>query len=161
MKKKWKIIIPGFVICIILVIVVIQRNLVEKTSNFMFYLEEKYYGNNTFIEIGADELEALVEQKESFAVFVHQPFCSASYSFNRVLTEFAEEHQISFYKIRFEDMEDSSLGKHVKYYPSFAIYYEGEVVAFLDAEADEDLPYYKGADEFGQWFGKYVTFENR
>ena len=44
----------------------------------------------------------------------------------------------------------------VKYYPSFAIYKDGELIDFLDAESDEDLNRYKDIVEFEQWFNGYI-----
>lgn len=159
MKKKKRIILLGLLLTVILVVVVIRTNLIVKTGNVLFYLEEKYYGKNTMKEIRAEELEGLVEEKESFAVFVHEPLCSASYSFHKVLKEFGETHQLSFYKITFEDMQSTDLKKDVKYYPSFVIYKEGEPVAYLDAESDEHLPYYETVEGFEQWFSRFVNLD--
>lgn len=159
MKRKKIIILSGLLLTVILVIVVIRTNLIEKTGNVLFYLEEKYYGKNTMKEIGAGELEALVAERESFAVFVHEPLCSASYSFHKVLLDFGERYQMTFYKITFEEMESTDLGNYVKYYPSFVIYHEGEPVAYLDAEEDEHLPYYETVEGFEQWFGRFVNLD--
>ncbi len=159
MKKCWIKILISIVITLVLVagiIVIIKRNVVEKTKNVMFYLEDKYYGTSVFIEIEAKELTALIENKESFAVFIHQPFCSTSYEFNKVLVEFAEENKISFYKISFDEMKKTELYDKVKYYPSFAIYKDGKLIDFLDAESDEDLNRYKETEAFESWFNEYV-----
>ncbi|MBQ8039276.1 MAG: hypothetical protein IJ274_05315 [Lachnospiraceae bacterium] len=154
-KKKW-IILLGILFIAVLIIVVIRTNLIVKTGNVLFYLEEKYYGKNTMIEIETGQLENLIDAKESFAVFVHEPMCSASYSFHKVLLEFGEKNNLSFFKITFEEMASTELGKKVKYYPSFVIFQEGEPVAYLDAESDAHLPYYETVEGFAQWFGRYV-----
>ena len=159
MKKRLKkIIISAAIVLVIIVgiIVIIKRNLVQKTGNIMFYLEDKYYGTSVFNEIESDELKVLIETKESFAIFIHQPLCSASYEFNKILVKFAEENKISFYKISFDEMKKTSMHDDVKYYPSFAIYKEGELIDFLDAESDEDLNRYKDKEEFEKWFNSYI-----
>ncbi len=159
MKRRWiKIIIPVVIILVIIagIIVIIKRNVIEKTGNVMFYLEDKYYGTSVFNEINANELTDLIENKESFAIFIHQPFCSTSYEFNKILVKFAEENKISFYKINFEDMKQTDMYEDVKYYPSFAIYKEGTLIDFLDAESDEDLNRYKNKEEFEKWFNSYI-----
>lgn len=159
MKRRWiKIVVPVLIILIVItgIIVIIKRNVIEKTKNVMFYLESKYYGTGIFNEIKSDELTDLIESEESFAIFIHQPMCSASYEFNKILVQFAEENKISFYKITFDEMKQTKMYDDVKYYPSFAIYNEGELIDFLDAESDEDLNRYKYKDEFGKWFNGYI-----
>lgn len=114
----------------------------------MFYLEEKYYGNSVFDEIDSNDLNDLINDKESFAIFIHQPFCSTSYEFNKILTMFAEENKISFYKISFDEMKKTVMYENIKYYPSFAIYNNGKLIDFLEADSNEDLNRYKDMEEF-------------
>ena len=68
MKKNIIKIIIVLIIIIALIVIIIERNLVQKTNDFMFYLEEKYYGSSVFTEINSDELTNLinlVRNKES------------------------------------------------------------------------------------------------
>ena len=157
-KRRRKIIILIVIVLVIIagIIVIIKRNVIEKTKNVMFYLEDKYYGTSVFNEISSEQLSNLIEDKESFAIFIHQPLCSTSYEFNKILVKFAEENKISFYKISFEEMKKTTMYNEVKYYPSFAIYKDGELIDFLDAESDEDLNRYKDIVEFEQWFNGYI-----
>ena len=53
-------------------------------------------------------------------------------------------------------MKKTNMYNDVKYYPSFAIYKEGELIDFLDAESDEDLNRYKDKEEFEKWFHSYI-----
>ena len=53
-------------------------------------------------------------------------------------------------------MKETVMYDEVKYYPSFGIFKEGELVDFLDAESDEDLNSYKDKEEFGEWFNGYI-----
>ena len=124
-----------------------------------FSLEEKYYTTSSFNEIGIEEFNELVENKESFAIFIYQPLCATSYEFNQVLTEFSKMHQISFYKMSFTDMKETELGDTIKYYPSFAIYQEGKLVDYLDANSNEDTDAYKSVEGFKSWFASYVKVE--
>ena len=134
-KRVLKIIIP-IVIILVLIVVIIERNFIQKTSDFMFYLEEKYYGNSVFNEIDSNDLNDLINDKESFAIFIHQPFCSTSYEFNKILTMFAEENKISFYKMSFDEMKKTVMYENIKYYPSFAIYNNGKLIDFLEADSN-------------------------
>ena len=125
-----------------------------------FFLEEEYYNNPTITEIGIEEFNELVDSDESFVVFIYQKLCPTSLNFENVLNEFLDEYQISFYKLSFSDMEDTSLARYIDYYPSFAIYHEGEFVDALDANSDDDTDYYKSIDGFLEWFTKYVKLDN-
>lgn len=128
-------------------------------NNRTFSLEKKYYGNSEFIELTISEYDKLIEDKESFAIFIYQPLCTTSYEFNKVLTEFANKNQISFYKMAFSDMKKTSLKEEVKYYPSFVIIKNGKVVDSLDANSDEDVDRYKKIDAFKEWFTSYVKLK--
>ena len=158
-KRVLKIIIP-IVIILVLIVVIIERNFIQKTSDFMFYLEEKYYGNSVFNEIDSNDLNDLINDKESFAIFIHQPFCSTSYEFNKILTMFAEENKISFYKISFDEMKKTVMYENIKYYPSFAIYNNGKLIDFLEADSNEDLNRYKDMEEFKNWFNSYIQMKD-
>lgn len=160
MKKKVLKIIIFIVIVLILIVVIIERNFIQKTSDFMFYLEEKYYGNSVFNEIDSNDINNIINDKESFAVFIHQPFCSTSYEFNKILTKFAEENKIIFYKISFDEMKKTVMYENIKYYPSFAIYNNGQLVDFLKADSDEDISFYKDMEEFKKWFNSYIQMKN-
>lgn len=159
MKRVLKIIIP-IVIILILTVVIIERNFIQKTSDFMFYLEEKYYGNSVFNEIDSNGLNNLINNKESFTIFIHQPFCSTSYEFNKILVKFAEENKISFYKMSFDEMKKTVMYENIKYYPSFAIYNNGKLIDFLEADSDEDLNRYKDIEEFKNWFNSYIQMKD-
>lgn len=160
MKKRLLKIIILIVIIVFLIVVIIERNFVQKTSDFMFYLEEKYYGNSVFNEINSYKLNDLINDKESFAIFIHQPFCSTSYEFNKILTMFTEENKISFYKISFDEMKKTVMYENIKYYPSFAIYNNGKLVDFLEADSNEDLNCYKDMKEFKNWFSSYIQMKD-
>ena len=149
------------VLVITITILIVKRNFIYKTGNFIFYLEEKYYGDNNFLEIKNEELNELIDNKESFAIFIHKPFCSVSYEFNKILIEFLEKHKITFYKIDFSDIKKSYISNEIKYYPSFAIFYEGKLVDYLKADKDEDIKKYKNIESFEDWIKKYVTINKR
>ena len=123
----------------------------------MFYIEEKYYGKDEFNEINEKQLSSLIQNKESFVIFMHQPMCSKSYEFNKILVEFQKEEKISFYKIKFEKINKIKQLNKIKYYPSFAIINNGTLIDFLDAQSNEDINKYKNKEEFSNWFYSYIT----
>lgn len=124
-----------------------------------FSLDKEYYQNNSFNELDKNTFDDLINNKKSFAMFIYQPLCTTSYEFNKILTEFANQYQISFYKMSFSDMKETELKEYIKYYPSLVIYYEGEIVDYLDTNSDSDSEYYKSVDGFKKWFSNYVSIQ--
>ena len=119
-------------------------------------LEDKYYGKSKYIDLDYSKVDDLIESKENFVIFIYQPMCTMSSSFEVLLDEYMKKSKISVYKMSFTDMKKTSLKDTVKFYPSFIIFKDGEVVDFLDADSDEDTKKYKELDAFKEWFESYV-----
>ena len=158
--KKRIIIILSIIFIILGVIIIIERDLIFKTSNVLFYLDDKYYNKGVSIEISSLEFEEKIKNKESFALFIHQPVCSKSYEFNKIQSLYQQENNMVFNKILFEDMKNTNLYEIIKYYPSFAIFKDGKLVDYLDAESNDDILKYKDYDKFSKWFNSYVRSSN-
>lgn len=139
-----------YLICISLVI------LITGCKNEIFSLEEKYYEDSSIEEIDTNTLEQLINDKESFAVFVYQPLCENSNNLESIINELIDTYQMSFYKIKFTDIKETNLGKKVKYYPSFVIYKDGKVVDYLESDKDEDINKFKNLEDFKSWLSSYI-----
>lgn len=124
-----------------------------------FYLEDFLYQEGKIEEITSSELEKLIKEKKNFGLNIYQPMCNASYEFSEVLTTFAEDKQLTFYKIQYADIENTHLEKVIKHYPSFVIYENGKIVDYLDAELDADIKKFKTYEGFDEWFTKYVKMK--
>ena len=157
MKKKWLII---SIVALIIVVAAIVVFLIFQNQSKIFSLESKYYNTGEKIEINTSELEELINDKESFVVFVSQDMCLASSNFEVVINDFLEEYPITIYEINYSELKESDLGDFLEYYPSFVIYKNGKMVDFLDANADEDTDYYKTKEGFKNWFTQYVNLDN-
>lgn len=153
MNKKILWVIPVLLLTFIIIFVV--KNIPKQK----FYLEDKYYGSSEFTTIDSNDLNKLMNDKESFALFIYQPACVTSSNFEQVLYNFTQNNKIKIYEIAFSDIKDTKLSKSIKYYPSFAIFNKGHMVDYLDAESDNDLKYYKSKDEFEKWFTSYVLLK--
>ena len=151
MKKKIIICFAALILLIVICLLIFVNRPVEK-----FYLEDKYYGNNNLTEIDIKTLNKLIDDKESFGLFIYEPSCVTSNEFNEVLVSFQEENNISFYKFPFSQINGTSLEKEIKYYPSFIIYKDGKIIDFLEADKDEDIKRYKNKNDFKNWFFSYV-----
>ena len=138
------------------IIVLILISLLLVGCNGKIKLEDKYYKRSEFIDIDYLGVNDLIKSKENFVVFIYQPMCTMSSEFEKLLDEYMDIRKISIYKMSFTDMKKTSLKDTVKFYPSFIIFKDGEVVDFLDADSDEDTNKYKILKAFKEWFEGYV-----
>ena len=144
----------------LLLLIALITVVVKYKPETKFYLEDKYYDSSEFIEIDKSDLEKLIDDKESFALFIYQPACVTSANFEKNLTEFSKDNNLTIYKIAFSNIKDTSLSKYIKYYPSFAIFNKGNIISYLDANSDKDLKYYKSKKDFTDWFTNYVLLKD-
>ena len=126
-----------------------------------FNLDSKYYNSTEMKDVTAEELNKMVDNKETFAVFYYSPGCSSCAAFNVVLTDFQKEYKIGFLKIPTEEKKKTIINDYMTYAPSLVIFKEGKIVAFLDAVSDDDMKYYETVDNFKEWFEKYINLEEK
>lgn len=150
-KKYWILIIIILLICVSILL------LYKKEAKF--YLNDKYYGSSSLVEIDNDKLKELEKNKESFVVFVKLSGCITCSAFEPVLQKFINTYQISFYSIPFDSIKDTCIEECVKYSPSVVIFKEGKTVAYLDSNKKEDLSYFKSMTGFKEWLTKYVVLK--
>lgn len=147
MKRKLLIILPAALIIIIAVVC----GIIFALHPAPFRLDDQYYGEASLETISADQLQQLVDEKSSFAVFVSQPACRASDNFEKVLQSFVAEHPMKFYEIAFSDLENLPFVADVRFYPSFLIFKKGKLVGFLEADNDDHAAAYTSLDGFQTW----------
>ena len=138
------------------IIVLILVSILLVGCNGKIKLEDKYYKRSEFIDADPSKVNDLIKSKESFVVFIYQPMCTMSSEFEELLDEYMDIRKISIYKMSFSDIKKTSLKDTVRFYPSFIIFKDGEVVDFLDADSDEDTSRYKLVKSFKEWFESYV-----
>jgi len=124
-----------------------------------FDLKEEYYKESKMDELDLEGLEKLIEDKESFGVFVYLPGCTSCAAFSEVLNDFQKQNTITFYKTQIKYAKETDIGNKIKYAPSFVIFKEGKIVGYLDAESDEDLPFYETVEKFKEWLTKYINLK--
>lgn len=123
-----------------------------------FALEKEYYETSELVELDLNTYEKLVKEKKSFLLFIYQPLCVTSDTFEKIVKEFSSTYQLTIYQMPFSLVKESNLEK-IQYYPSFVIFHEGEVVDFLEADKEEDKDQYKNLDALYNWVTNYVTIE--
>ncbi len=125
-----------------------------------FYLNDEYYNKSSLIEINSEEFKILEKDEESFVVFVYQPLCTTSHDFHNIVTAFLDNHKISFYKVDFSTVKDTSMIDYIKYCPSVVIYHNGKMISYLDPTKDKHIPYYETVEGFKNWLTKYVLLKD-
>ena len=112
-----------------------------------------------FIEIeDAAQLKALEDEGRSFLLYVYLPGCSSCMSFKPIVKEFKQNNDLEIYAVDLSKIfkESNSVSDRVSYTPSFFIYENGEVKAFLDPQSDDDIKYYETLEGFSSWVNSYI-----
>lgn len=166
MKKRW---IIGGVVALALVVlgvglaVLIHNGAVENSGGVQkpvekFPLSAEMYAKGEVIEITASEFEQLVAEKKSFVVVLHMVVCPAEFPVTNSAKELAYAEGMVIYSLTEEEFKQTVLARTIKYLPSVAIIREGELVGYLDAEADADVKYYKTAAGLKEWLERWVIW---
>ena len=124
-----------------------------------FYLNDNYYSNIEIKEISDTEYNNLIEGKDSFALLIYMPGCTTSAKFSKIVEDFSNKNNISFYKMKWADAKKTKIYDFLKYYPSVIVYNKGEHKAYLKADSDDDLVYYESVNDFKTWMEKYVYLD--
>lgn len=101
--------------------------------------------------ISKAEYEKMISEKKSFMTFVDMTNCITADGLRKSLNEIAKDYKMTFYRVMWDDMKDSSLRETIKYYPSVAIIKDGEIKEYLKADSDEDKEEYNSKDSLKNW----------
>ena len=101
----------------------------------------------------------MIENKESFILEVSPgDYCNADVGVSLAsnIYEVANENNFYFYSIGLLVYKNTVLYKTIKYAPTVIIIIKGEVVAYIDAESDDDLKYSQSKEELKNWLESYI-----
>ena len=107
-------------------------------------------------------LEQLLDTDETFIItFDEGHKCGAMPDTDPrgYMFDIADKYQIYFYDIGMDVYKKSRLYKTVKYAPGVIIYSKGKILAYTDAESDEDSKLYESEKAFKEWLTKYIKLE--
>jgi len=157
MKKKLILIIGIIIVLLVCIYVFFFNNKKEDTSKVT--LDDIYYKKSDAIDVTNYELEDLLNNKGSFLLYVYNSYCTFKIPCETIFEEYLDSKNITMLKIAIDEFKNTSLYSTIKYAPSFVIISDGEIVAFLDANSDEDLNRYQDTDEFGTWLSSYINLK--
>lgn len=129
--------------------------LVGCSNNQKFNLNDKYYNSGEFIDVTINE----IPNNESFILYTYNNFCALPIHCETIFKEIFEKYKIDALSIPFDEFKSTSFYKEVKYAPSILIIKNGDIIAYLDANSDEDLEKYQNTSKFEEWLKKYVYLE--
>lgn len=127
--------------------------------NYPFTLNEKYYEKSEIIELtNIEEFNELERKKDSFGIYIYLPGCLTCSKFKPILDEFIKTNNITLYSISYLKIKNTSntLVDNIETAPSLALFSDGKLVSYLDANKDEHIEYYESLDGFTNWFKTYV-----
>ncbi len=121
-----------------------------------FYLDNKYYKDGKYIKVESSDIK---KDNSSYVLFTYNSFCTLAVPCEDVFEDFMKENKISFLSIPFDEFKDTYLYDVVKYAPSIVVVHKGEVVAYLNANNDDDLSKYQDTLEFKNWLSEFIYLE--
>lgn len=156
MKK----IIIGIIISIIILCTIgifINKN----QSNKKVYLTKKYYENKeqTFLQVDETEIKKLKE--DTFLLYTFNSYCKFPIPCDSIFEQFMKDNNITIVSIPYDKYKLTDYVKKVKYAPSVLIIHKNKVIAYLDADKDEDVNKYQDIDEFTNWVKEYIYLKNK
>ena len=120
------------------------------------YLSSNYYNKGEFISVKQEDLNNL--GKETYLLFTYNNYCSLPISCEEVFKKFMETYKIDMVSIPINEFKETKFYEIVKYAPSVMIIEKDKVIAYLDANSNEDLEKYQDTQEFAKWLNNYIYF---
>lgn len=127
-----------------------------RPSPTKFRPDDNFYTGGQLQELSSAEFEQLIAQHASFVLIAHMEYCPAETPLTTTAEELIHQKNYGFYGLKGDEFKASSLASTIKYLPSAAIFRDGQLVSYLDAESDADIPYYQSATQLENWLNKYI-----
>lgn len=138
-------------------IIIICLFLSACTNSSKFSIEKEYYKESKYIDVNSEDIKELKENKKSFIVFTYNNYCMLEIPCDEIFKKVMNKYNISFLYLPYEEMKNTFIYDEVKLAPSVILIKEGEIVAYLNAESDEDLIKYQDTEEFEKWLTSYIN----
>ena len=90
-------------------------------------------------------------------LFTYNNFCSLPISCEKIFKSFASDYKIDFLSMPFSEFKNTYLYDTVKYAPSVLIVENNKIIAYLDANKDDDLEKYQDVNKFKDWINNYIN----
>jgi hypothetical protein len=136
---------------------------VSSSSFEKIMLDSEYYGVSSdkclIVISDVDEINALVDEKASFGIYVHLAGCTSCAEFEPIITKTLSNLKVAFYSIEVSVLKTKA--NPVKdvfgYAPCPMIFSKGSFVCKLDPTSDADEPFFKTESAFSDWLSDKIT----
>lgn len=133
----------------------------KNQSNKKIYLTKKYYDNKKQVFLQVDEQEIKKLKEETFLLYTYNSYCKFPVPCDSIFEQFMKDNNITILSIPYEKYKLTDYVKKVKYAPSVLIINKNKVIAYLDADKDEDVNKYQDIEEFTNWVKEYIYLKNK
>lgn len=108
-----------------------------------------------------NDFNTLLNNKETFLLFVYLPGCVSCASFKPVVKEFIDLNDVTMYQMNYQVVKetDNIIKQSISYTPSIFIFIDGELKAYLDPQKEEDKDTYKNVENLSTWINEYIDVE--
>ena len=148
---------------IITILIVIFSILVlvgcDKEKDSKLYLDSKFYDKSEYIKINAEEFDKL--EDKVYVVYTYESFCKLRIPCEQIFKEVMDKYNLTFYSLFVQEAQKTYIADTVRYAPSVIIIKNNKIVAYLDANSDEDLDKYQDSEQFEKWLGEYIHLEKK
>lgn len=118
-------------------------------------LDSNFYNKGEFIDIKSEYL--INENPNNYILFVYNSYCTLKIPCEDIFKEYMKKEKIDFLSMNIDEYKKTNLYETVKYAPTIIVVQNKKIVAYLDAESNEDLNKYQDVNEFEFWIDKYIN----
>lgn len=118
-------------------------------------LDSNFYNKGEFIDIKSEYL--INENPNNYILFVYNSYCILKIPCEDIFKEYMKKEKIDFLSMNIDEYKKTNLYETVKYAPTIIVVQNKKIVAYLDAESNEDLNKYQDVNEFEFWIDKYIN----
>jgi len=123
------------------------------------YLSDKYYNKGAYIDIVAKDMDKL--KNDTYLLFVYNQFCNFKIPCDEIFQKVMNEHKVDVLSMSIDEYKTTSYFNTVRYAPTIIVISKGKVLAYLDANKDEDLDKYQSPDDFEKWLTEHVYLDKK
>ena len=117
-------------------------------------LSDIFYNEGKYIDIKSDQINNY--KNDNYVIFTYNSYCNLEVPCEETFKKVMEKYKIDFLSIKIDEFKKTYLYKKVKYAPSVIIVKKQKVIAYLDANKDEDMDKYQDEKKFEEWLKKYI-----
>lgn len=129
------------------------------SSDSKIYLSDKYYNKGVFIDITNNDINKI--KNDNYLLYIYNPFCNFKIPCEKIFKDTMDKYKIDILSMGIEEYKKTSFFDKVRYAPSIIVIKSGKIIAYLDADKDEDYDKYQNSDEFEKWLSEYIYLEKK